>query len=462
MKARSVVKRASIAMLAFVLAFACVAELAPAYAAADGEDEYAYKTVLLSDAELEAEKEKAKAESLEKEGVIDLDAADDGDEVMSASKPTRVFSQENLPESREIIQDDLKSDKKSSGFKLNDLDPYQQYIQVTNPDEQGLVSIQSLINLSTTGYKYLAIYIGDDPDQEDVDDLRLIEELTGNDQYMFSRTIDMKDFDVGVHTIYVLISDGTDYKWSVTEYIPTLVYESVSNSLSNYCTYPKKFTYRYTDSTYYSYSNEYLSMYMAYKKSGASWNNYVYRMDESYTDYEMKGLKPNTAYNVRQMLGKTVTYRGQDIAVVGSIAGYTSPVRTIKTAYTKPLVKSIKISKVKTICHKYRVFYGWRIRYVVRTGRIISKKRLYRTYRTYYTRYKVTVKMKKKQGIAGIYLKTSHGVSSWRGGNKKTYAKTFKVYGKKKGKKMNVYVQSLRSKTYGGWSGTYKKRVKIK
>ena len=92
MKARSVVKRASIAMLAFVLTFACVAELAPAYAAADGEDEYAYKTVLLSDAGLEAEKEKAKAESLEKEGVIDLDAADDGDEVMSASKPVLLIA----------------------------------------------------------------------------------------------------------------------------------------------------------------------------------------------------------------------------------------------------------------------------------------------------------------------------------------------------------------------------------
>ncbi len=468
MSMRSVLRKASIAMLAFVMVIVCIPESIPAYAAEDNDSTYAYKTISVPGVDPEAEKEKAEAESLQKEGVIDPDVPDDGGAEEFPSKSSRVFSEDCLPESRETILKDLKTDSKldgatSAGLKLNDLDPSQQYIEVSKPDEMGLVTIQSLIDLSSTGYRYEAIFIGDDPDQDDEDDLELIETLTGSDQYMFSRAIDMKDFKVGMHTIYVLISNGTDYKWSVTTYVPTLIYKSVSNSLSNYYTYPHKFNYRYTDSTYYSYSDEDLYMYMGFKKSGAAWSNYVYRMDSSYTDYEMTGLSANTSYNVRQMLGKAVTYKGQEVTIVGSLTGYASPAVTIKTAYAKPLVKSINITRVKTVCHKYRYWTGKiRIRYIVSTGRIISRKKIYRTVRTYYTRYKVTVRLKKKQGIAGIYMRTSHGVYAWKGGNKTVYSQTFKVGGKKKGKKMTVYVQSLRSKTYGGWSGTYKKRVKCR
>ena len=40
--------------------------------------------------------------------------------------------------------------------------------------------------------------------------------------------------------------------------------------------------------------------------------------------------------------------------------------------------------------------------------------------------------------------------------------KKFVVSGKKKGKKLKVSVRALMSKQYDSWSGTYKKRVKIK
>ena len=71
------------------------------------------------------------------------------------------------------------------------------------------------------------------------------------------------------------------------------------------------------------------------------------------------------------------------------------------------------------------------------------------------------MKFKKKQGVAGVCIRTIHGLYAWKNGDKKSYSQTFTVRGKKKGKKVSVSVQSYRSKTYGGYSGKYKKKVRV-
>ena len=65
--------------------------------------------------------------------------------------------------------------------------------------------------------------------------------------------------------------------------------------------------------------------------------------------------------------------------------------------------------------------------------------------------------MKKKPGVAGIYIGSKHVK-----GNKKTYTAKFTLSGKKKGKKVKVSVYSYMNPTYGGWSGKIFKKVKVK
>ena len=74
---------------------------------------------------------------------------------------------------------------------------------------------------------------------------------------------------------------------------------------------------------------------------------------------------------------------------------------------------------------------------------------------------RVTVTFKKKQGIAGVYI-GAKGLSALKRGNKKKYIATFVVSGNKRGKRTVVSVRSYRSSMYGGYSGTLKKRMKIK
>ena len=80
----------------------------------------------------------------------------------------------------------------------------------------------------------------------------------------------------------------------------------------------------------------------------------------------------------------------------------------------------------------------------------------------YYTyKVKVTVKLKKKPGAAGIWIN-----GKFVKGNKKKYTVTLpgSSYSAKKpkGKKFKVNVCSYKGKSYGGLSPLYKKTKKIK
>ncbi len=451
----SSIRKAGIVLLAAVMIMECLPLYGGAVYAAD--DEIAEKIVELSDEELEQNKEKAKAEVEKELGIVDADEDEEADAEALPSVPIRDADPGDSP---------VIAEKGLGALKLDGYDDTGQFIFADDePDAQGNVNIYST-DLTGTGFYYTRILVGDEPSDilDDYARSQMMEHtLVGADQYQFSKTVDTKYFSVGYHTIFVGISNGSEEKWAIVRKVPTYIYESVSNSISNYYTYPTKFTYRFTDSTYYSTSGEYLSMFMDYRKKGSkSWSKYVYRMDNSYTDYEKKGLKANTTYQVRLMLGKTFTYDGTTYTFTGRQTKHASSAKTIKTAYKKPKVSKIDISKVKQWCRKYRVQYAWKIWYNKRTGVIVRRKALYHTYRYWYTRFKVTVKFKKKQGIAGVHIYTINNLN-WRlGGNKKSYSKTFTASGKKKGKKITVRVQNYRSKTYGGWSKKLSKRVRCR
>lgn len=160
-----------------------------------------------------------------------------------------------------------------------------------------------------------------------------------------------------------------------------------------------------------------------------------------------KTLTPSSTYYVRAYYVKKVGgeyYLGPDSAPVAIKTGPKS----------KPAVKSIKITKARVKKVKVKGKYYWD------NGTLKYLK----GFTTYETKYKVTIKFKKKQRVAGIEVYAG-GVTlpKFIKGSKKTYTTTFTVNGKAKGKKTKFKIRTKGNKAYGAWSPIYKsKRVRIK
>ncbi len=457
---------------------------------ASGDYDITQEVVKLSEDEFKANKEEAIAKVKEECGVIDEDEitigapafdaqeAEPGEEAedgQAASLEEKAALAETAKEAPAFMETDLKQlpAPESGTFKAQSegedtiIGQEDGIVSVSDPDVNNWVTIVGS-DLSATEYKdyrYQAVYVGDDVG--DLDSAELVVGLNDAQRLSFTTTIDMKNFSVGFHTIYVVVASDEDAGYFTLPYVPTFIYQKLPNRLSNYYTGIHYFTCSYSDSNYYEVGpGEYLDVYMDYKGgSQKNWSDEVYLVEDSYTNYKKAGLKANTAYRVRLMLGKRFTYNGEDFLFTGRQTGFASDSQKILTAYNKPKVKSIKASRVKTIVHKYKVHYANRYYYRVnrRTGyrRLIKVVPLYHTYRYYYTRYRITVKFKKKQKVAGICIRTIQGLYAWKLGDKTKYAQTFKVSGKKKGKRVAVNVQSFRSKVYGGYSKKYRKKVKL-
>ena len=142
------------------------------------------------------------------------------------------------------------------------------------------------------------------------------------------------------------------------------------------------------------------------------------------------------------------------------IIGPASGAVSFKTGYAVTPVKSIKAKKVKQWCKKVKylklskkVYYrkgyaGWGY-----YRKILGKK----TKKYWYTKVRVTVNMQYVPGVAGIYI-GSKAVY----GNMNKYTADFTLAGKKSGKKISVSVYSFMDPTYGGLSGGFVKKVKVK
>jgi hypothetical protein len=293
----------------------------------------------------------------------------------------------------------------------------------------------------------------------------------------------LQQFGTGYHTVMLWVykvEKNTKKLQHVLckEYIPY-------NGITDKPTYKGKFNVNSSSFTYYPYNmgmeNQRGKLYMEYSSNGGkSWKRTGYMEANSiklYIDqaYKISGLKANTNYKTRIRYGTYVTYNKIDPEdynmpktlfneLFGSSKGYIGdgksyffggPVlntATIKTGKANKLkVKSIKVKAVKVKRHKVR-HYGYY------TGVYLYTEKFYTC------KFKVTIKLKKKPGTKGIMVN-----GRYLKGNKKKYTTTFtpypNYYTKKppKGlKKYKVSVCSVQNKSYGGYSPSKTKKVKIR
>ena len=402
---------------------------------------------------------KAKAEAL-KDLEADGEAEDEGQEEEASLEAEELTEQteDDLPYIKVVNGFDRLKKKGLNAIQVNDT-----FVKVTEPNSSGVVKLTCNMTqyYNQFGWSANSIYVDDELVTFDNDI---------NGWYNFEVTINMKKYPVGYHTIYIFYNDGQggilsdgEGKYVATQatYVPTYIYSRPSNSKSWYETKIKSFNLYYGGSSY-SYDSS-CKTYVFYKKGKGKWTKKCYGpvSTSSYSRSKRAGFKPNTKIQARLTYGKKFSYKGKTYAFTGRLTGKYSKAVTIKTAYKKPKVKSIKISGAKVKVYKWRDHYANRIRYVKSTGRIISVTPLYHTYKRYQTKFKVTVRFKKKQGNAGVIIRTKD-LYATKYGDKKKYSVWFTLNGKKKGKKISVSVQSFRSKVYGGYSNKLKKKVKVK
>ena len=323
---------------------------------------------------------------------------------------------------------------------------------VENPNLVTLTPDNSTGMLTVTGTvtddAFLALYVDDY-------DLYGPDQLSGTS---INAVIDMSQFDVGAHMITVLTYAGQYCQLPAL----TLFYDAPVHKQKQYETYSKYLFYS-ADSTYYR--SDYSSgLYLDIKRKGTKkWKTYGPLSYES----KVTGLKPNKTYQVRVYYGENVTVNGQNYFFNGTVNGKYKTL-TIKTGKKKLPIRSVRAKAVKVRKYTHK-------RYGPATG-------LYLGQETWYTyRIKVTVKMKKKPGVKGIYINGKKVK-----GNKKSYSKTFSrvsslMYGVHKvrhykgkwwkqddyyniprGKKYTAAIYSYSHKTYKAYSPIQKKKTRLK
>lgn len=280
----------------------------------------------------------------------------------------------------------------------------------------------------------------------------------------FTREIDLRSLASGVYVIAVATANDTLY----TDHAVAVNYGTPVNKPSQYETYSKYLFYK-TASTHdpSDYSSE---LYMDIKKKGTkTWKTYGPLSSES----QIKSLKPNKTYQARTYYRKTVSLQWKDtdgkiytksFLVSGRDAGRYKTV-TIKTGKKKLPIKSVSVKAVNVKKHVHLI-----------PGTYVP----YRGKETWYTyRLKVTVKMKKKPGVKGIYINGKKVK-----GNKKTYTvkfgkvnsiftgklvvKPFRKYFKHtiakipRGSKYTVMLYSYSNKTYKAYSPMQKRTPRLR
>ena len=446
-----------------VLALALILVMAVTYmpflsepsAYAEAEEEVSEKVVELPDAEQKANKEKAIAEVEKTLGIEEEPETEE--EEPAEMKAVMDVDPEIFKENNALA---LNNKANANAFKLNSEEGKNGVItSITKPNSKGIVTIKG-IDIINPQYVYSGLWIADeDPEYDPGVMFRRISSLSCTS---LDEEIDMKKYSVGYHSIGVSVYDVATDEEIIYDYVtkvPTFIYKKASNSINWYQTGKKYISAYYGGSNSYSDIDEDVKVYMDYKKKGGKWSEKLYGPTSSGTK-KITGLRPNTTYYVRMMYVKKFKYNGQSYQFLGRSKGKVSSAKKVMTAYKKPKLKKITI-KGKNIVHKYKSQWGWRIRYIKSTGRIISRTPLYHTYRYYYAKYKVNVYFKKKQNIAGVQVWTRDGTTQ-RNGNRKKYTVSYSVSGKRKGKKLTVKVKCFRSKKYGGFSGWTKKKVKVR
>lgn len=262
-----------------------------------------------------------------------------------------------------------------------------------------------------------------------------------------SKSLNMKDYSVGLHTIYATLKNHPDVKVYYSKAVPTYIYSKSSNKLSYFKVGHNYFIYSYGGS---SYSKDYnCGLMLEYRKKGSKKWKKGYGPYSTSTSVKMTKMKSGKKYQVRTYFAKAFTYGGKKYLIKGADTGKISKAVTFKTGGKKLKVKSVKIKKARqfSTTSSYTLW--------IYIGNYGYPRTITNTY--WYTEFEITVKLKKKPGAKGIYI----GNKPVKG-NKKTYKTTMTLEGKRKGKKERFELCSYQSTTYKGYSPSVFKKVKVK
>ena len=263
----------------------------------------------------------------------------------------------------------------------------------------------------------------------------------------FTYKLDTKQFDIGYHTLSVKLYSGEIINFPNA--FPTFIYD-------NNLTIKKNTNFLYTGSNYVVFTPDFwvnddngISLGVQIGK-GDEWGD-VYGNFKSYVGQKITklnsntNLKPDTEYKIRIFYYKNTTYGGKTYTFKSDF----SNVVTFKTGKEKaPSIKSISAKCISQKKHAIGNSAYWDANGVFHPA--------YHA-KIWQTKYKVTVKLKKKPGTKGIYI----GGKKVKG-NKKTYTVTFTDSGKLKGKKLKIGVLSYNDNEIGAYSPSVAKSVKIK
>lgn len=262
-----------------------------------------------------------------------------------------------------------------------------------------------------------------------------------NISFTFS-VADRKQYSTGYYTIRGHLDNGNTCE--PLNKVPVSIYTKPSVKAKMFKTNNKSVTFSPGSFNTAAYGDIYLDIK---KGSKGKWSTAWGPFGPGSSKKLKKTLTPGSTYYVR-------AYYVKEVSGTYFIGPVSSTVKIKTGPKKKPAIKSIKISKAKVKKIKVKGKYYWD------NGTLKYLK----GFTTYETTYKVTIKFKKKQKIAGIEVYAG-GVTlpKFIKGAKKTYTAKFTVGGKAKGKRTNFKIRTKGNASYGAWSPTYKsKKIRIR
>ena len=274
----------------------------------------------------------------------------------------------------------------------------------------------------------------------------------------------------GYHTVYVRVRTTMDSRVIGLLGRKRMICNTITdrpNSNGVFDVYSNYFNYY----PYGSFGNSAGTLYMEYSANGGrSWQRSGYMKYNLITTasrqgYKIGGLMAKTTYLTRIRYGTYATYAkdngGDDKSYF--FGGPVLNTTTIKTgSASKPKIKSVELKATKVKYHKLR----WPGYYNVVGGSVFWHSSYVEKF--YTAKVKVTVKLKKKPGTAGVFISLL-GQTKWKKGNKKKYTVTFTptynywVKNPHSGKyKLQVNVYSGQNSSWGGYSPVYSKKKKVR
>lgn len=262
----------------------------------------------------------------------------------------------------------------------------------------------------------------------------------------FTFKIDTKELEIGYHTLSAKLYDSGKVIYAEKAF-PALIYDKEKiKKNTNFLITGKNFV---VFTPYFTVNNDAGVLYAQIGKGnkwGGFFGPFTSYSGKKISNFEGKTkLKPNTEYKIRVVYYKNTKYGGKSYPFFGPV----SNIVTFKTGKSKaPSIKSIS---AKCVSQKKKNLYS--------PGRWDAGGVWHPPYHgtTWETKFKVTVKLKKKPGTKGVYI-----AGKKVKGNKKTYKVTITSSGKLKGKKIKVGVCSYNDNKVIAYSPEVKKSVKIK